>query len=169
MARKKRKAQTPQNAAPASVGYADSVGDFTCTNAVESGQVTAAKVYKRRDRLDDLLSRHVINGEGWRVLNAYRTAWEQGSFDRSRSCLDSSVGNGDGLAVAIIMARRLYAEMRARVPAICKATLDAVVIDGRTLEAVALARSSGARAGVGALAAVRDELRRSVEALMVRA
>jgi hypothetical protein len=161
MARKKRKAVEPQNTAPPSIGYADSAADFTCANAVEAGQVTTAKVYMRRDRLDDLLSRHVISGEGWRVLNAYRTAWERGGFDRSRSCLDNSVGAGDGIGLAIITARRTFTEMHQRIPAICRETVADIVLHGRSL--VARADSCGR-----SLTAVKDELRRAVIALMVR-
>lgn len=180
----KRKPKKPKptiaDTCPASMGLADAPNDFAAANAVEAGQITRTTVYRRRDRLDDLLARKVIDADGWRILNDYRSTYERGGFDRMRSCLDNSIGHSDGMSIAIISAQRSFAAMRGRVPAIYINTLDAVAIEGRTLEAIASdrqpMRSRPARyvmgrtnrATNGSLAIVREELLRAIEALMIR-
>ena len=129
--------------APASMGLADAANDFTATQAIEAGQVTRVRVYRRRDRLDDLLNARIIGADGWRACDDYRRAWQEAGLDAVKSCLVPSMGGGstDGTPMRIVNARRLFARLRAKVPPIAIETLDAVVLHNRTLEDIASDRA----------------------------
>lgn len=166
---------------PASLGLADAANDFAVGQVVEAGQTTRAKVYRRRDQLDELHNRSVINGEGWQVLYNYRSTWEKSGFDRSRSCLDDRTGGkGEGASPQTVAARRAFASMRYRVRPILRATLDAIALDNMSLEQVAATRglpqrspasryvTGRTRFSAGKIGAVATELRGAIEDLMRR-
>lgn len=178
-ARKSR--ATVEELLPASMGLADAANDFTVGQVVEAGQTTRAKVYRRRDQLDELHNRSVINGEGWQLLYNYRATWQKAGFDRSRSCLDDRTGGaGDGMAVSITAARRAFAAMRYRVRPILRPTLDAIALENMSLEQVAASRitpqrsaasryvSGRTRFSAGKIGQVASELRGAIEDLMKR-